>query len=238
VIQSQKTQTIDSLGPPCPKIGFPTTAPGQIQPIKEISDSTSSYSKGIVYQTNIDETTNGGSEVGPSDNFEKTQDTYFTVPHKDSDPTQEITATETSNSVNTVPMIPTHGFITKLSEYYPPTYNLIRNKKSLGQEYGFEKCELGDPALGGLLKTEASVFHVFNDLARDAIITHSISYKIQSELKWLAEEGKLMVDYNVFLRRMIESLSLDDLQVQTILLKAADLNIITITNRQLTQKHQ
>lgn len=91
--------------------------------------------------------------------------------------------------------------------------------------------------LGGRI-SPCAIYHVYNDLFTDSLIPSTLSYLIQNMLKSLCQSGIIQVDYNQFLKEIRESLRIDEGYAQNVLLRSADLNIIVINNRQVTQHHQ
>ena len=53
-------------------------------------------------------------------------------------------------------------------------------------------------------KAPFPLVHIFNDIFTDHLITPTISFKIQSELRNFGRKGVIQVDYNVFLKHMMQ----------------------------------
>lgn len=54
------------------------------------------------------------------------------------------------------------------------------------------------------------LYHIYNDIYSDSLITPTISFSIQSELVKKCVEGTIQVDYNLFLKHMMNILNLGE----------------------------
>lgn len=232
------------------------------QPIIEVTNSTNSNSKIMFNNTNQELKDQNSSSIFTNNYFDlnknytnNTNETSYTMQNStdvlvSNNPLKEMIPQQNPNQSNSY-NLETLNMASKLSHHLNKNVLNRNSKKVIDINTDLNSCtytslnldkkandkqntyrKLSDTPYNSL-----TFFHAFNDINRDSVITPSISYKIQMGLKTLAEDGQLMVDYSFFLKKMVEILETNDLYAQNILLKAADLNIINISNRQMTQKH-
>lgn len=77
--------------------------------------------------------------------------------------------------------------------------------------------------------------HIFNDLLLDPQLKREKSLIVQDILRYFAEEGKILVDYNALLKQVCLEFGGTETDARNLLLKMSDFNIIIINSRQITQ---
>ena len=79
------------------------------------------------------------------------------------------------------------------------------------------------------------LYHIFNDLAFDGYLKREKSLQIQNILRKFGEDGRILVDYNQLLKDACDFLGDPETETRKLLLRMADLNLIIINSRQVTQ---
>jgi len=106
--------------------------------------------------------------------------------------------------------------------------------------FGLRELRHASSAMKQLLGKSSSqlpLVHLFNDINTDGLITPQLSLKVQEMLKSFAEDGEILVDYNQLLDQIVKSEIASEEESRNILLRMADLSIIIINCRQVTQSH-
>ena len=83
-----------------------------------------------------------------------------------------------------------------------------------------------------------SIFHVYNDIFTDTLIPSTISYIIQNIFKMFGEAGIIEISYKLVLDEIVKDLNTSENYARDLLLRAADLNVLLIQDRNITQLHQ
>ena len=82
-----------------------------------------------------------------------------------------------------------------------------------------------------------SIFHVYNDIFTDTLIPSTISYIIQNIFKMFGEAGIIEISYKLVLDEIVKDLNTSENYARDLLLRAADLNVLLIQDRNITQLH-
>lgn len=107
---------------------------------------------------------------------------------------------------------------------------------------GLRELRTTPPTLKPLLsgsphRPDPQLSHVLNDLTFDSQLPLETSLLIQRTLMQHAASGTVLLDYPVLLKQLTLMLAKPEAEVCSIILHAADLGIIIINSRQITQKH-
>jgi len=110
--------------------------------------------------------------------------------------------------------------------------------------YGLKELRHATPGMKEIFTNSKSLphdiplHHLDNNLSVDnMVIPAAVSLEVQDILKAYAQRGHILVDYSSLLKMVTETRNCSETEGRNILLRMADLNIIVINCRQVTQSH-